>query len=133
MKQFFVYWVWPNPAGWQYQDPKVISLIAFGFALVVLSFIIRVWRRKLSNPQTRKLSASWPSASFWFGIVALFLVVCRVELIQFLSMRLLWLFWLLGAVFFCILQVAQFRRRHYTVMARTNVLDERERYLPRKK
>lgn len=133
MKAFLVYWVWPNPGGWNYEDSKVLAMFGVCLVLIVGSFLIRFWRRRLKNPKTRSLSSSWSSASFWFGLVALILVVSRVELIQFMSMRLLWAFWFLAAGLYVFFQILQFTKRHYTVLARTTVLDEREKYLPRRK
>lgn len=133
MKQFLIYWVWPNPGAWTYSDPKIMTAIALSCLLVVGSFFISAWRRKQSNPQTRMLSASWSSASFWFGLVALFLIVCRVELIQFFAMRALWIVWFGSLALYVVLQVLQFQRRHYTVIGRPTIVDVREKYLPRKK
>jgi ABC-type bacteriocin/lantibiotic exporter with double-glycine peptidase domain len=48
-------------------------------------------------------------------------------------MRLLWVLWVALAALYVFFQVLQFTRRHYTVAARTVVLDERAKYLPRKK
>lgn len=87
----------------------------------------------MKNPITRNLSSSWSSALFWFGFVAAFLIVSRVETIQFLSMRLLWLFWGLFAALYVFFQILNFRRRHYTVLERAQVIDEREKYLPKSK
>ena len=126
-----MYWLWPNPGGWHYSDPKIKILLAICAGLVVLSFLIRLWRSSRSNPITKALSKSWSSALFWFGIVGGILVVSRVETIQFLSMRLLWALWALAFALYVLFQILQFRRRHYTVLERTRVIDEREKYLPR--
>jgi hypothetical protein len=48
-------------------------------------------------------------------------------------MRLLWAFWFLAFLLYVVLQFLSFRRRHYTVMERTTVIDEREKYLPKRK
>jgi Ca2+/Na+ antiporter len=133
MKQFLIYWVWPNPGSWVYTDPKVLSAIILSLVLVFGSFALSAWRRKQSNPQTRSLSSSWSSASFWFGLIALFLIVCRVEYIQFLAMRALWLVWFASLALYIVFQVLQFRRRHYTILGRPTIVDVREKYLPRKK
>ncbi len=132
MLQFFIYWVWPNPGGWHYHDHNVEAYIALNLALIVLSFVIRYWRQKQKNPQTRILSSSWSSVAFWFAIVGLFLIVCRVEQIQFLSMRLLWAFWVLALILFVIFQALQFRRRHYTVVGRPQTVSHLDKYLPKK-
>lgn len=131
--KFVTYWLWPNPAGWHYTDAKVMALLGACLALVALSFAVSYWRRSLKNPMTRTLSTSWGRALFWFGLTGAFFVVSRVETIQFLSMRLLWAVWVLFAVLFLVFQILNFRRRHYTVLERTQVVDERDKYLPKRK
>jgi hypothetical protein len=133
MKQLIIYLFWPNPGGWDYGDSKVIALTIACLALILSSFLLRFWRGRMKNPQTKSLSKMWPSAALWFGLLGLVLIVCRVEFIQFLAMRFLWVLLLGIAALFVILQFVQFRRRHYTVLGRTQVKDEREKYLPRKK
>lgn len=130
---FLSYWFWPNPGGWHYTDSRVMTLMGVCVVLILLSFAIRLWRKRLTNSVTSKLSRSWSSAAFWFGLTGLFLAASRVETIQFLSMRSLWVLWLLCIVLYAFFQVIQFRRRHYTVLARTNVIDERDRYLPKRR
>lgn len=125
------YWLWPNPAGWHYTDTRVQIILGLCIALVLLSFVISFWRRSIKNPITKSLSRSWSSASLWFGLLGIVFVVSRTEMIQFLAMRLLWVLWLLCAIFYIGFQFIQFRRRHYTVMQRMQVTDERDRYLPR--
>lgn len=110
-----------------------MALLGACLALIVLSFGIRFWRRSLRNVITKKLTASWPSVSFWLGAVGVALVICRVESIQFLAMRALWGAWLLVIILYVAFQFVSFRRRHYIVMEKTQVLDERDKYLPRKK
>lgn len=130
---FFSYWLWPNPAGWSYQDTRVEVLLLLSFVLIASSFFIGRWRTKQKNPITRNLSSGWSTAALWFGLVSLVLTISRVEMIQFMSMRLLWALWFLVLVLYMFLQFVQFRRRHYTVLERTQVVDERDKYLPRKK
>lgn len=101
--------------------------------LIVLSFLIKFWRSKLSNSVTKSLTGGWSSAAFWFGIVGLVLVVSRVEMIQFVSMRAIWAIWTFVLGLYVFFQFVQFRRRHYTVVERAHVTDERDKYLPRKK
>ncbi|MBP7114226.1 MAG: hypothetical protein KBA40_02105 [Candidatus Peribacteraceae bacterium] len=128
--QLFSYWFWPNPAGWRYTDFPVQTLLAVCAALIILSFVIGYWRKRVKNPITKNLSKSWSSAALWFGLVGIVFVVSRVEMIQFLAMRAMWALWLLCLVAYAFFQFIQFRRRHYTVMQRTQVVDEREKYLP---
>jgi len=130
MKQFLVYWLWPNPGMWTYGDKKILMAIVLCGILVLLSFTIKFWRSQLQNSVTRSLSNSWSRATFWFGIVGLILIVSRVETIQFLSMRVLWALWFLSFFLYAVFQLIQFRRRHYVLLKRVHVVDERERYLP---
>lgn len=133
MQKFFSYWLWPNPAGWHYEDHRVIVLLTLSIGLILASFVLRHLRHRSSNSVTRSIMSGWPTASVWFGIVALVLTVSRVETIQFLSMRFLWAFWLLFIVLYVFIQFLQFRRRHYTVIQQSHVIDEREKYLPKRK
>ncbi|MBI1812236.1 hypothetical protein HY285_03035 [Candidatus Peregrinibacteria bacterium] len=122
-----------NPGQATYGSTSMrLLLIACG-SLVVLSFLIGVWRRSLTNSMTRKLSRTWPSVSFWFGIVGLVLVVCRVEQIQFLAMRFFWALWILALLVYIFVQLRLFRARHYEILPRVSYSDPREKYLPGKK
>jgi len=127
------YLFWPNPGNASYSSPKVTLLLLFCVLLIAGTFAIAAWRRKQSNPMTKKLSKSWPAASFWFGIAALLMIISRVEEIQFLAMRFLWVIWIAGVAFYIYVQIRQFRTRHYAVLPRERVLDPRDRYLPGKK
>jgi len=135
MSSFLTHWFWPNPAGWDYGSGSAFTLLIVCGALIVGSFLLRWWRKRLTNAMTKTLSRSWSSALFWFGLVGLVLIVCRVEHIQFLSMRILWAVWALCFVLFALFQFWQFQRRHYTVIKSSGVTqdDELRRYLPRKK
>ncbi len=126
------HWFWPNPGLWQYSNPKVLALIFLALLLMIGSFVLRAWRVRVTNSMTRKLSASWASASFWFGLLALFLIICRTEQIQFLAMRILWVVWFLCLVLYIGVQFFVFKKRHYTIVARDIIADEREKYLPRR-
>lgn len=133
MTNFLSYIFWPNPPAPDYTNGKVELLLAFCTALIVISIILRFWRKRLSNPVTKRLSASWPTAFLWFGLVGLFLTICRVEGIGFLGMRFWWVvwgFWLLAYVF---IQVKLFRSRHYEIIPQERTEDPRSRYLPGKK
>ena len=133
MQSFLVYLFWPNPGGWHYGDARVQWILGACLLLILLSFLIRFWRSRLSNPMTRLLSKSWPSAAFWFGIVGVVFVVSREAQVQFISMRILWFLWVLILSVYLFFQMLFFRRRHYSVIKNQRVMDERERYLPRRK
>ncbi len=131
--QLFSFLFWPNPANATYSSPKAIALLAVCALLMALSIVISVWRKNHKNPVTRKLTRSWGTASFWFGLTGLILVVARVEQIQFVSMRVWWVLWLAIAIFFIFLQFKLFTARHYEVLPMVKHVDPREKYLPKRK
>lgn len=132
-EKFLRYVFAPNPGHAAYGDSGMLFLIGIALALLVLALMIRSWRSGIQNPITKRLSRSWSAASFWFGVAALVLVVCRVEQIQFLAMRLLWVLWWVGVLFYVFFQVRQFRARHYKVLPAEHFSDPREKYLPGKR
>ena len=127
------YLFYPNPGQAEYTSMSMLIVAGVCAALIIVSFVIRFWRKGLTNPVTRKLSKSWSSVSFWFGVSGLLLVVCRVERIQFLAMRFLWVIWALLLIIYVILQIRLFRMRHYEVIPMAKVEDPRDKYLPKKK
>ena len=133
MYQLLVYLFWPNPANAYYNSPKAIALIVVCGLLVLGSFALSFWRKRMRNSVTRKLTRSWPSAAFWFGLTGLVMVICRAEEIQFLSMRFLWVLWLALAVLFVILQIRLWNARHYEVLPTVTKEDPMGKYLPGKK
>ncbi|MBP9773936.1 MAG: hypothetical protein KBD00_04915 [Candidatus Peribacteraceae bacterium] len=131
---FLSYWFWPRlGGGLQYSDPKVIALLTVCGLFVVVSIALRFWRKKLSNPITKKLSSSWPTAAMTFGIIGLILIISRVEDIQFIEMRFMWVLWALALAIYVVFQWFSFMRRHYTVVQKQKVIDVRDRYMPTKK
>jgi len=133
VRPWFRFFFYPNPGNAQYGSPMQTTLIILCVALIAFSFGLWYWRKHLQNPVTRKLSRSWGSASFWFGIAGLVLVVARVEEIQFLAMRLLWVLWWAGVAVYLFFQVRTFRARHCKVLPKERVFDPRDRYLPGKR
>lgn len=133
MKDILTYLFWPNPGNAAYSSPKAFLLLIGCGVLICVSLGIRGWRKRMKNPVTRKLSASWASAALSFGVIGLLLVVSRVEGIQFLAMRFLWVLWVGFAVLFLVFQARQYRTRHYDVLPRISVNDPREKYLPGKR
>ncbi len=133
MKDVLVYLFWPRPGATTYDNPKVVFLLFLCAGLIVASFVVRRWRRRLQNPVTKRLSRSWSSALFWFGLTSLFLIVARAEDVSFLSMRFLWVVWSLGAALFLFFQVKQFRMRHYEKLPTEIQEGPLEQYLPRRK
>ena len=67
-----------------------------------------------------------------FGIIALLLVVSRVESIQFLSMRVLWIVWLAALVAYLVIQIFVFRNRYYVIVEKHRTADIRDKYLPKR-
>lgn len=130
---FITYLFWPNPGNATYGSPKAVALLIVCALLVLGSFAINVWRKKQGNAVTKKLSKSWSTSCFWFGLVGLFLVVCRVESISYLSMRILWVVWFIGLALYTAYQVKNFKSKHYEVVPQEKVEDPRDKYLPKKK
>lgn len=124
---------WPNPGGAHYSSPSMLALLGVSAALVVLWFVLRLWRKKTQNPMTRKLSASWSGAALGFGIAGFILVVARVEGIQFIAMRFLWVLWGLVGLAYLFLQFRLWRARHYEVLPQVRHEDPLEKYLPQRK
>lgn len=133
MKQFLVYLFWPNPANATYGNPKAMLLLVVCGLFMVASVGIRLWRRRLPSGVLRRLSRSWATASLWFGITGLIMVVARAEQIQYLSMRFLWVLWLAFFLLYLVIQVRLYRARYYMVMPTVQSSDPRERYLPKRK
>ena len=128
------YLFWPNPSAPFYSSTKVMAALLVCTLLIAGSFAIKRWRNKQSNAVTRKLSRSWPSAAFWFGLTGLFMVVCRVEGISYVSMRFWWVIWGVCALLFAGFQIKIFSMRHYEVLPQqAKKEDPREKYLPKKK
>ena len=130
---FLSYWFWPNPGNVHYSSPKVELILAVCFGIILLSLVLRWWRAGLANPITRKLPSSWSSATFWFGFTGLVLVVSRVEMIQFLAMRVLWLVWGIVLAVYVLFQFIQFRRRHYVIVKQERKESVIDKYLPERK
>lgn len=130
---FLTYWFYPNPGNADYGNPKVLLLLALCVLMIAGSFGLSAWRNRQANPVTKKLSRSWAMAALWFGVVGLVLAVSRVEQIQFIAMRFLWVLWAGFLIAYVVLQVRIFRARHYQVLPRETVVDPRDAYLPGKK
>ena len=133
MMNFLTYTFYPNPGHAAYSDTGILGLLALCASMIALSSAIKFWRSRLQNASTKKLSRSWSSIGFWFGLVGLVLVVCRVEKIQFLAMRFGWVIWALALLFAIFVQFRLFRMRHYEVMPRVKKGDPRDQYLPGRK
>ncbi len=133
MNTFLTYLFWPNPGSSGYTNPKAFALLIFCIVLIAGAAALSAWRSRQHNPRMKRLSRSWPVASFWFGLVGLLLVVARVEEIQFLAMRFLWVLWAIAAILYILLQVKLFRSRFYEELPIDRSDDPRKAYLPKRK
>jgi len=134
MNKLLTYIFYPNPGNASFTSPKALTLIIVCAIFVLGSFGIKIWRSRLSNPVTKKLSRSWARASFWFGVVGLILVYSRIESISYVSMRIWWAVWFLALVAYLFIQDKLFRARHYKVLPKEKLEeDPREKYLPKRK
>lgn len=133
LRSLFVYLFWPNPGNAYYSNPKVQVLLVLCALMILLSFTLRFWRRGMGNPVLKKLSRSWPTVLFWFGVVGILFTVSRVEGVGFLAMRVWWVFWALGIALTVGLQIRFFRMRYYAPLPREKIDDPLSKYLPRKK
>lgn len=127
------YLFWPRPPVVPYDNPKVIALLVLTIGLIAASIALSVWRKRLSNSVTKKLSRSWSSAAFWFGFIGLLLVIARVEDVSYVSMRFWWIPWTVSFVLYLFIQVKLFRTKHYSVVPTEKTTDPRKEYLPRGK
>lgn len=132
MSALLSYWFYPRPPATSYENSTVLVLLGFCILLFLGSFGVALFRKRASNPVTKKLMRSWPSLMRWAGASGLILVVARVEDIQFLSMRALWILWILIFASFALLQAWKFRLKHYTILPKEYVEDPRDKYLPKK-
>ena len=133
MSDTLLYIFHPNPGNAAYISPTMGVLLLLSLAFIVASFALRMWRSKLRNAVTKKLSRLWSGAALWFGIIGVILVVSRVEGIQYIAMRFWWGVWIVALVAFALLQMRLFKARHYEVVPMAKVMDPREKYLPGKK
>ena len=131
--QILSYIFWPRPPATGYDNPKIQLALFVCSTLVLATFALRYWRRRLRNSQTRKLSRSWASASMTFGLSGLLFAVARAEDISYVSMRFWWVLWFTLLVVYVVLQVRVFRARHYETLPKTVIEDPRDKYLPGKK
>lgn len=133
MSSFLTYLFWPNPGNADYTSPKALLLILLCVALVVASFVWPRVRGRSSNVQLKKISGSWGTAAGWFGWTGLVLVIARVEEIQFIAMRFLWLLWGVALLVYLFVQYRIYTMRYYEVLPTAPTADARARYLPKKK
>lgn len=134
MSKLLTYIFYPNPGQFTYASAEIQVGLALCAALVLSSFGVRMWRARLTNSVTKKLSRAWSSVLFWFGVVGIVLLIARVEKIQFFAMRFAWVLWGIAFLLILFLQYKVYRARHYEVMPRAATPDDpRAKYLPGKK
>lgn len=133
MNDFLTFVFWPNPGNAHYTSPKALTLLIVCLALVVASFVLPRLRASWTNAQLKKVSGSWATACGWFGWTGLVLVIARVEEIQYVAMRFLWIFWIVPLCAYVFAQYKTYRSRYYEVIPTSVVQDGRAAYLPRKK
>lgn len=126
------YIFYPNPANADYTSPKALALLIVCVLAIVASFVLPRLRNSW-NPQLKKLSKSWAAACGWFGWTGLVLVISRVEEIQYVSMRFLWVIWGVFLVGYLFLQVRLYRARYYEIIPSRPIQDDRAQYMPKRK
>jgi len=130
---FLSYLFDPVPQSPDYGDPQILPFLIVSVVLLVASFFLSGWRKRNTNPVTKKLSRSWATAAFVYGFVGLVLVVSRVESIQYVAMRFWWILWAGFLILFTTVQYRLFQSRNYEILPKQSVHDPRDRYLPKKK
>ncbi len=111
-------------------NPVMLLLLILSVVLIVASGILKWWRARASAI-AKKLSKTWSLVSLIFGLAGFVFAVCRLQGIEVLSMRFLWILWvaLLGG--YCYLQYRIFKARYYQVLPKEQrPVDLREKYLP---
>jgi len=133
MNDFLTYIFWPNPGNAAYTSPKALALIILCVAFVVLSFVLPRLRARWQNPQLKKISGSWAAACGWFGWSGLVLVIARVEEIQYVGMRFLWVLWIAALLTYLFVQYKIYRAKYYEILPSRPTVDARAEYMPRRK
>lgn len=132
MNDLLTYIFWPNPGNADYTSPKALILLLLCIAAVIAAVALPRLRGNW-NPQLKKLSRSWVTACAWFGGTGLVLVISRVEEIQYVAMRFLWVIWGVALFVYLFVQIRSYRARYYEVLPNAPVHDDRAQYLPKRK
>jgi hypothetical protein len=133
MTDFLSYFFYPNPYAPQYSDPKVLFIALTCVALIIAGLVTKSLFSKSADKQFKKLSASWPRAMLWFGVIGLIMLIARTESVSYVSMRLWWVFWLLFGLLYIVFQVKQYGTKYYKVISTGKSTGKPVRYLPKKK
>ncbi len=133
MNDFLTYIFWPNPGNASYVAPKALALLVVCVVAIVASFVLPRIRTGWQNAQLKKVSKSWATACAWFGWTGLVLVICRVEEIQYLAMRFLWVLWGAALLAYLFVQYKVYRAKYYEVIPSRPAEDSRAQYLPKRK
>ncbi|PIP65210.1 hypothetical protein COU77_02025 [Candidatus Peregrinibacteria bacterium CG10_big_fil_rev_8_21_14_0_10_49_16] len=110
----------------------MITLLSISTGLIVLAVVVRFLRPRL-DAVARKLTRALPSVCTAFGLVGCVLVVSRVEGVQYLSMRFLWVIWFLLLGLFVVFQWKIYRQGHYRIERTSVEVSLRDKYLPARK
>ncbi|MBT3834835.1 hypothetical protein HOF56_01155 [Candidatus Peribacteria bacterium] len=127
------YWLYPNPGNADYTNLKALAVLSICLVLIVGSFAISRWRKDMDNSVTKKLTKGWSGKMRLFAFAGIFLVICRVEEIQFFAMRSLLLVWGIALTLYVVFQAWWFRKKNYKIVKKKKISDPRDAYLPGKK
>lgn len=133
MNDLLTYIFWPNPGNADYTSPKALILLLVCIVAVIAAVVLARLRGGWNNPQLKKLSRSWATACAWFGGTGLVLIIARVEEIQYVAMRFLWVIWGVALIVYLFVQFRSYRARYYEVLPNAPVHDDRAQYLPKRK
>jgi hypothetical protein len=127
------YWLYPNPGNAHYISLKALAVISICVVLIVGSLAVSKWRKGMDSSVTKKLTKGWAGKMRLFAFVGIFLVICRVEEIQFFAMRGLLMTWGITLFIYVVFQAWWFKRKNYKIIKKKRITDPRDKYLPGKK
>ena len=127
--KYLTYLFWPNPGVASYAHPALLLLLIFCISLIAAGMTLR-WLRVRMDTVTRKLTRSWPIFCIVFGATWCAFVISRVEGVQYLSMRFLWVIWIAALAFIIFLQWKLYRTQHYRIERVSRENSARDKYLP---
>lgn len=130
---FLSYLFWPNPPLLSYGDLRVILLLGACVLITVVPLLLTVFLGRGGGSFLRKATQSWGKAGWSFGLTGLLFTLSRVEGIQYLSMRFLWVLWSAALGIFVFFQVRAWRLWHYEVLPQLPLENPLSKYLPKRK
>src|SRR3989338_8152624 len=115
MMSFLSYIFWPNPGNADYTSPKV--LLVFFLCIVLLLCALVVPRFPVpASSQLRRFRSSLVRSCGLFGGIGLFLIVARVEEIQYIAMRFWWFLWGISFFVYVFFLWRVYQRSSYAVL-----------------